>query len=76
MRPIVNLPIEMYLRQLRRPTGALLARITADPERYQRRTLQRIVTANAATTYGRSERAEAHPALPGWSMPVDDLFPH
>ena len=54
MRPIVNLPIEMYLRQLRRPTGALLARITADPERYQRRTLQRIVTANAATTYGRA----------------------
>ena len=53
MRPIVNLPIEMYLRRLRKPTGALLAQITADPERYQRRTLQRIVNANAATTYGR-----------------------
>jgi Uma2 family endonuclease len=30
----------------------------------------------AATTYGRSERAEANPAVPGWSIPVDDLFPH
>src|SRR2546430_7706620 len=28
-----------------------------------------------ATTYGRTERAEAEPALPGWSMPVADLFP-
>jgi Uma2 family endonuclease len=27
------------------------------------------------TTYGRAERAEAEPALPGWSMPVADLFP-
>ena len=26
-------------------------------------------------TYGRAERAEAEPALPGWSMPVSDLFP-
>jgi Uma2 family endonuclease len=28
-----------------------------------------------ATTYGRTDRAEAEPALPGWSMPVADLFP-
>jgi Uma2 family endonuclease len=28
-----------------------------------------------ATTYRRAERAEAEPALPGWSMPVADLFP-
>ena len=28
-----------------------------------------------ATTYGRAERADAEPALPGWSMPVMDLFP-
>ena len=27
------------------------------------------------TTYGRGEHAEAEPALPGWSMAVDDLFP-
>jgi Uma2 family endonuclease len=27
------------------------------------------------TTYGRGEQAEAEPALPGWSMPVEDLFP-
>jgi Uma2 family endonuclease len=26
------------------------------------------------TTYGRGEIAEAKPAVPGWSMPVDDLF--
>ena len=25
--------------------------------------------------YRRGERADAEPALPGWSMPVDDLFP-
>ena len=27
------------------------------------------------TTYGRGVIAEAEPAVPGWSMPVDDLFP-
>lgn len=27
------------------------------------------------TTYRRGEVAEAEPALPGWSMPVEDLFP-
>ena len=27
------------------------------------------------TTYGRGDNGEAEPALPGWSMPVDDLFP-
>jgi Uma2 family endonuclease len=30
---------------------------------------------NNPTTHGRGERAEAEPALPGWSMPVDELFP-
>jgi Uma2 family endonuclease len=29
----------------------------------------------AATIYGRGGQAEAEPALPGWSMPVADLFP-
>lgn len=29
----------------------------------------------APTTYRRGERAEAEPAVPEWSMPVDDLFP-
>lgn len=24
--------------------------------------------------YGRGELAEAEPAVPGWTMPVDDLF--
>ena len=28
-----------------------------------------------ATTYGRAKHAEAEPAIPGWSMPVADLFP-
>jgi Uma2 family endonuclease len=27
------------------------------------------------TVYRRGDVAEAEPALPGWSMPVDDLFP-
>lgn len=27
------------------------------------------------TFYGRGEIAEAEPAVPGWTMPVDDLFP-
>jgi Uma2 family endonuclease len=30
---------------------------------------------NDAATYGRGQHAEAEPALPGWSMAVDDLFP-
>ena len=29
----------------------------------------------APTTYRRGEQAEAEPAVPDWSMPVDDLFP-
>lgn len=27
------------------------------------------------TPYRRGQNAEAEPALPGWSFPVDDLFP-
>lgn len=27
------------------------------------------------TVYARGQRAEAEPAVPGWSMPVDDLLP-
>jgi Uma2 family endonuclease len=27
------------------------------------------------TVYRRGQSAEAEPALPGWTMPVDDLFP-
>jgi len=29
---------------------------------------------DAPTVYRRGERAEAEPAVPGWLMPVDDLF--
>src|SRR5206468_8001503 len=29
----------------------------------------------APTVYRRGDAADAEPALPGWSMPVDDLFP-
>jgi hypothetical protein len=29
---------------------------------------------NRPTVYRRGEVAEAEPALPGWSMPVDELF--
>jgi Uma2 family endonuclease len=38
----------------------------------------RVYRASAPDTpavYGRGERAGAEPALPGWSMPVADLFP-
>ena len=30
--------------------------------------------AENVTVYRRGETAEAEPALPGWTMPVDDLF--
>lgn len=29
---------------------------------------------DAPTVYGRGDAAEAEPALPGWSMPVEELF--
>jgi hypothetical protein len=29
---------------------------------------------DAPTVYGRRDRAEALPALPGWSLPVGDIF--
>lgn len=32
-------------------------------------------TPDLPTIYRRGEWAEAEPAVPGWSMPVDDLFP-
>jgi hypothetical protein len=53
MRPIVNTAIELYLRRVHRHTLALLSQTTAEPERYQAQALQRILAANAATTYGR-----------------------
>ncbi len=31
-------------------------------------------SAGGPTIYGRGEIAEAEPAVPGWSMPVDDMF--
>lgn len=42
-----------------------------------REELVRVYTAEAHETprvYRRGERVEAEPALPGWSMPVDELF--
>ena len=39
--------------------------------------LVRVYRADRATdltVYRRGETAEAEPALPGWTMPVDDLF--
>jgi Uma2 family endonuclease len=35
----------------------------------------RSTDSEAAVSYGRGARAEAEPALPGWSLPVNDLFP-
>jgi hypothetical protein len=34
----------------------------------------RAATPEVATTYRRGELAEAEPAVPGWTMPVDELF--
>lgn len=34
----------------------------------------RITEPDKPTVYGRGDLAEAEPAVPGWSMPVDDLF--
>lgn len=35
----------------------------------------RAASPTSPATYGRGEHAEAEPALPGWSLPVDDLLP-
>lgn len=35
----------------------------------------RAATAEAPTIYRRGEIAEAEPAVPGWTMPVDELLP-
>jgi len=35
----------------------------------------RAVAPEDPTTYARGDIADAEPALPGWRMPVDDLFP-
>ncbi|HYO49168.1 MAG TPA: Uma2 family endonuclease [Chloroflexia bacterium] len=35
----------------------------------------RVGEAKNPTVYGRGQEAEAEPALPGWSMPVDELVP-
>jgi Uma2 family endonuclease len=35
----------------------------------------RASVADQPTIYRHGELAEAEPAVPGWTMPVDDLFP-
>jgi len=35
----------------------------------------RAADAERPTVYTRGDEADAEPAVPGWSMPVDDLFP-
>jgi Uma2 family endonuclease len=35
----------------------------------------RAIDPNRPTTYARHQIAEAEPAVPGWLMPVDDMFP-
>ena len=37
--------------------------------------VHRATAPNDPTVYRRGQLAEAEPALPGWTMPVDDLFP-
>jgi Uma2 family endonuclease len=36
----------------------------------------RAAAPHSATMYRRGDLAEAEPAVPGWSLPVDDLFPY
>jgi hypothetical protein len=56
MRPLINYPIAVYLRRKYAQARELLDRTAADPERYQREALARIVSANAETTYGRQHK--------------------
>ena len=35
----------------------------------------RAATPDQPTVYRRGEVAEAEPAVPGWRMPVDEMFP-
>ncbi|MBI2219316.1 MAG: Uma2 family endonuclease [Candidatus Rokubacteria bacterium] len=37
--------------------------------------IYRATSPDTPTVYRRGEVAEAEPAVPGWRMPVDDLFP-
>jgi hypothetical protein len=56
MRPAINHAIGVYIRAKYAQSRALLDRITEDPKRYQDEALQRILTVNANTTYGRQHR--------------------
>ncbi len=53
MRPAINHVIGVYLRAKHTQAQALLSRVCEDPASYQQQALQRILTANAETTYGR-----------------------
>ncbi|HEY3061227.1 MAG TPA: GH3 auxin-responsive promoter family protein [Chloroflexota bacterium] len=53
MRPAINHAIGAYMRAKYVQSRALLDRTTEDPQRYQHEALQRILMANAETTYGR-----------------------
>jgi len=53
MRPAINHVIGVYLRAKHTKAQALLSRVCEDPASYQQQALQRILTANAETTYGR-----------------------
>jgi hypothetical protein len=53
MPSATSLVLSTYLRRRLRQAKAMLARTTAEPERYQEAVLRDIVAANAETTYGR-----------------------
>jgi GH3 auxin-responsive promoter len=53
MRPAINHAIGVYLSAKYVQTRSLLDRVSEDPRRYQNEALQRILSANADTTYGR-----------------------
>jgi hypothetical protein len=53
MRSATSLVLSVYLRRRLAQAKAMLARTTAEPERYQEQVLRDIIAANAETTYGR-----------------------
>ena len=62
----VHITAKGYLPKLARP-----------PFKKRKKVVVRVYrkdTPDAPTVYRRGEAAEAEPALPGWTMPVDDLF--
>jgi hypothetical protein len=42
---------------------------------FRSKTVSKYVTATDVTVFRAGEVADAEPALPGWRLPVDEIFP-